>query len=78
MQSFYQMLGRDRRDNGFSLDEVLSALTLLRKQVWTHARQQGVWERPIDVYRVLELNRRIVLFFDKAIYHTALGFGKPV
>ncbi len=78
MQTFYQALGKDRRDSGFSLDEVLSALTLLRKHVWTHARRQGVWEKPIDVYRVLELNRRIVLFFDKAIYHTALGFGKSV
>lgn len=72
--NFYQVLGRERRSQGFRQHEVLSALTLLRKHVWTHARGQGVWERPIDVYRVLELNRRVVLFFDKALYHTALGF----
>ncbi|UCD75329.1 MAG: NUDIX domain-containing protein [Phycisphaerales bacterium] len=74
IRDFYQALGRRRKAQGFSQYEVLSALTLLRRQVWTHARGQGVWERPIDVYRVLELNRRIVLFFDKALYHTVLGF----
>lgn len=71
---FYEALGRERKDQGISQHEVLSALTLLRKHVWTYARGHGVWERPIEVYRVLELNRRVVLFFDKALYHTALGF----
>ena len=74
IRDYYLALGRRRKGQGFSQHEVLSALTLLRKQVWTHARGQGVWERPIDVYRVLELNRRIVLFFDKALYYTALAF----
>jgi hypothetical protein len=47
---------------------------LLRKHIWLFARRHGVWERPIDVYRVLELNRRIVVFFDKAMYETTRGF----
>jgi 8-oxo-dGTP diphosphatase len=74
VRAFYQALGRERKALGFSVREVLSSLTLLRKHVWTYTRTHGVWERPIDVYRVLELNRRIVLFFDKAMYHTAVGF----
>ena len=31
---------------------------------------------PLDVYRVMELSRRIVLFFDKALFHTARGFRR--
>lgn len=74
VRAFYRALGRERQAQGFSVHEVLSSLTLLRKHVWTYTRSHGVWERPIDVYRVLELNRRIALFFDKAMYHTAVGF----
>jgi 8-oxo-dGTP diphosphatase len=57
--------------------EVLSSLMLLKKHVWTFARSQGVWERPIDVYRVLELDRRIAAFFDQAMYHAARAFDAP-
>jgi len=74
VRTFYRALGEERRAQGFAVHEVLSSLSLLRKYVWTYARSQGVWQRPIDVYRVLELNRRIALFFDKAVYHTVRGF----
>ena len=71
---FYFNIGRERRAQGFNNHEILSALMLLKKQIWIFARSRGVWKRPIDVYRVLELNRRIVVFFDKAMYHTTRGF----
>ncbi|MFH1464733.1 MAG: NUDIX hydrolase [Pseudomonadota bacterium] len=74
IRDFYYEVGRERRAAGIPLHEVLSSLSLLRKHVWTFARGQGVWSRPIDVYRVLELDRRIALFFDRAAYHTARGW----
>ena len=74
VKEFYRTLGRDRKAQGFKSHEVLSSLTLLKKHVWTFTRSHGVWERPIDVYRVLELNRRIAQFYDRAMYHTNLGF----
>lgn len=74
MESFYLGIGRRRAQQGYELPEVLSALTLLRKEIWAFAREHQVLASPLDVYRVMELSRRIVLFFDKAIYHTARGF----
>ncbi len=74
VRAFYRALGRERRDQGFAVHELISSLTLLRMHIWTFARTRDVWERPIDVYRVLELNRRIALFFDRAIYHAVRGF----
>ncbi len=74
VRDFYRKLGRERKAQGFAVHETLSSLTLLRKHVFTYARNHGVYERPIDVYRVLELNRRISVFFDKALYHTVRGF----
>lgn len=74
VRAFYRNLGIQRKAQGFAIHEVISSLSLLRKHVWTFVRGRGMWERPIDVYRVLELNRRIALFFDKAVFHTVLGF----
>jgi 8-oxo-dGTP diphosphatase len=74
VRAFYRALGQERKAQGFVLHEVLSSLTLLKLHVWTYARNQGVWRTPLDVYRVLELDRRIAAFFDKAMYHTTRGF----
>jgi len=73
LAEFYFALGRERREQGFSTGEVISALTLLRKEIWNFARSHQVLESPLDVYRVMELSRRIVLFFDKALYHASKG-----
>jgi len=73
VREFFRRRAADRRAGGVELHEFLSALMLLRKTIWTFARDQGVWERPIDVYRVLELDRRLVLFFDRALFHAARG-----
>lgn len=73
---FYRQLGQERRDEGFALSEVLSALTITRKYIWEFALSQGIWNKPIDIYTALELERRVMLFFDKASYHIARGYEK--
>lgn len=74
VRAFYRDLAGQYRPQGFGLPEVLSALTLLKKHIWTALWTHGVGERPIDSYRVLEFNRRMALFFDKAMYHLARGY----
>lgn len=73
-EAFYFEVGVRRARQGFDLKDVISSLTLLRKEVWTFAREHQVLANPLDVYRVMELSRRIVLFFDKALFHTTRGF----
>lgn len=75
IKAFYRILAHERRAQGFEVHELLSSLTLLKKHVWTFAHSQGMWARPIDMYRVLELNRRVAAFFDKAMYHAAREFS---
>jgi 8-oxo-dGTP diphosphatase len=74
MIAFYRALGRERRELGFELPEVISALTLLRFEIWTFARREHLLGGPLEMYRVMELSRRVVRFFDKAIYHTSRGY----
>ena len=71
---FYHTLGGQRRIQGFPLHEVLSALTLLRREIWLFIGGREALVDLMEVYRAMELSRRIVLFFDKVLYHTARGF----
>ena len=73
MRSFYRKLGARRRCQGIEVHEMLSAVMLLKKHIWTYARSQGVWERPVDTYRVMELQSRFAVYFDKAVYHLTRG-----
>jgi 8-oxo-dGTP diphosphatase len=75
IKSFYRMVAKEREAQGLRVHELLSAVALLKKHVWTFVRAQINWERPIDAYRMLELSRRIALFFDKAMYHAAREFA---
>lgn len=53
---------------------MLSALLLLKMEIWTSARQHGVWESVQDPQRVLELNRNLGAIFDKAVYYATRGY----
>jgi len=74
IRNFYQQLGSDRKMEGFNLSEVLSALSLTRKHIWEFALSQRMWSKTIDIYMTLELERRMMLFFDRATYHISKGY----
>jgi 8-oxo-dGTP diphosphatase len=76
IKSFHRDLGARRRAQGIETYEMLSALMLLKKHIWTYARSQGVWERPVEAYRVMELQSRFAVFFDKAAYHASRGWAE--
>jgi hypothetical protein len=76
VEAFYRILAHEQKAQGFQAHEVLSSLMLLKKHIWAFALARGVWHGPVDVYRVLELNRRMAVFFDRAAYHAAREFGR--
>ncbi len=74
----YQELGARRKKQGFMQSELISALSLIRKHIWEFALSQGMWQKTIDIYRTLELERRMMLFFDKAAYHACRGYEEAL
>lgn len=72
--SYYGNLGRERKKEGFGLSEVISALSLIKKHTWEFALSRGMWSKTIDIYMILELERRVSLFFDKATFYVAKGY----
>lgn len=73
IRDYYTTFGRENRRSGVSLSNVLSALSLVKKHLWEFALSQGMWNKTLDIYMALELDRRIVIFFDKAVFYTTQG-----
>jgi ADP-ribose pyrophosphatase YjhB (NUDIX family) len=74
IRDYYTAVGRESRKDGIALSNVLSTLSLIKKHIWEFALSQGMWHKTIDIYMNLELNRRIVIFFDKAVFYTTQGY----
>jgi len=72
----YTLLGRQRGEEMVPLEELVSAISLLKKHIFRFTSSAGVWDRPVDIYRVLELSERLVYFFDWATYYAVVGYGK--
>lgn len=66
----YQRIGRVRRQEGFRLSEVVSAILLAKRQLW-----EGISSgRPLSVALELEVQKALRLFYDRAIYNTVRGY----
>lgn len=74
IRNYYTSLGRQSSKDRIPLSNVLSTLSLIKKHLWEFALSRGVWNKTIDIYMTLELNRRIVIFFDKAVFYTTQGY----
>ncbi|NQV14327.1 NUDIX hydrolase [bacterium] len=71
----YQKIGDDRFSEGYKLSEVISALSLTRKHIFAHVLAQNEsWQKPLQIYRVMEFMSRVNLFYDKANYHISYGY----
>lgn len=74
----YIALGAQRRKEGFSLSEVIQALFLIRRTLWRKIMDEGLLDTTYDLYQAIELNDRVTLFFDRAIFFTAVGFERSL
>jgi hypothetical protein len=68
--------GRRRREEGFALSEVMWALVMTRRHIWYKVLSDGFLDTSLELNQALELNNRVVLFFDKAAYYLCKGYEK--
>jgi hypothetical protein len=65
-----------RRREGFYLAEVIRALIVTRRVLWFKIQAEGLLGSIMDPQMALDLNNRVVLFFDRAMYFTTIGFER--
>ena len=71
---FYRKIGQERFREGFPLPELLYSIILYRRHLWLFILHAGFLDSAYELLRALELNNRIILFFDRAMHHMAIGY----
>ncbi len=74
IQARYCQLGEERHAESVSLSEVVCALILIKYHLRDYVRTAGLVNSTVDLYQLLELDRLVGQFFDKAIYYTVRGY----
>ena len=74
IRSYFIEFGKEKRNEGFKLHELLSAMSLKRKYIWEFALSHGISKKTLDIYMAFEFDRRMMIFFDRATFNTTLGY----
>ena len=74
--SEFIQIGSELKKNHIPLPELLTALALSRKSIWTHVIKKRILMSPLEIYTTLELNNRIIFIYDRIIYYITKGYGE--
>ncbi len=59
------------------LAPLLQALAISRKSIWLHVVRQQILTSFLDIYATLEINNRIIFFYDRIQYYLITGYMLP-
>jgi len=74
IQKHFKEMGKKRFDDGIPLHEVVMFLMLIKRHLWLYLLEKHFFESSYELMKSLEMNNRIVLFFDRAILAATLGY----
>jgi uncharacterized protein len=74
ISEFFYTLGSTRAAQKLPLPELISAILLLKREIWISSRTHGVWESAMDLQRALDMSRELGRFFDRAVYYAVQGY----
>ncbi|MEA3223936.1 MAG: hypothetical protein U9P49_12340 [Thermodesulfobacteriota bacterium] len=78
IRKYYTELGRQRHREGIPLHEVIMAFMLIKRHIWLYVLENEIIDSTYEFQRSLELNNRVVLFFDRVIFFIILGYEEEV
>ena len=74
IKEIYRGFGGAMFHRGFLLEEVVMVLVLLKRYLWLALLEMGLMTTNLNIYQTLELNNKVVLYYDRAIYFSLVGF----
>jgi len=69
----YTEIGVRRAQQKVPLSQVIKVIVLTKETLWQHLQKEALLDRPVEVFGELELLQMLERFFDRAIYHAAVG-----
>ncbi len=74
IKDIYMAFGRTLYYKGFEMEEVVQTLVLLKRYLWLALLEMGLMTTDLNIYQTLELNNKVVLYYDRAIYFAIVGY----
>ena len=74
VRSYWTALGRQRRREGFPFSEIVLSLCHIRRLLWGKVQAAGLLDTALDLYQAMDLQHRVLVFFDRAMYYAAVGY----
>lgn len=71
-------MGKKRFQDGIPLHEVVMFLMLIKRHLWLYLLEKHFFESSYELMKSLEMNNRIVLFFDRAILAASVGYEEEL
>jgi hypothetical protein len=59
---------------GFRMEDAVQVIILLKRYLWLQLLQMGLMTTDLSIYQTLELNNKVVLFYDRSIYFALVGY----
>lgn len=78
VQKYYSNMGKKRFGEGIPLHEEVMALMIKKRHLWLYVRENQFFDSTYECYQALEMNNKVVLFFDRAIYFTIIGYEEEL
>ncbi len=74
----FSVLGMQLKKEDVALRDILSAIAISRKSIWVEVIEKNILHSPLEIYTALEINNRIILFYDKITYFIIKGYEHPI
>ncbi len=77
VKEYYRKLGKTRMKEGIPASQFFQALVLIKRHMWLFVRRK-IENEAADFKQAMEVNDRIVLFFDRAAYYMLMGYEDEI
>lgn len=78
IKRFYVALGKKRYREGIPLHELIMTFMLIKRHLWMYILEKQFFDSTYEINQSLELNNRVVLFFDRIIFFACIGYEEEM
>ena len=78
VQTRYLEIGIRRAQQRVPLSQLTWAIILTKENLWEFLKKESGLDRPAEVFGELEMLQLLDQFFDRAIYHAAVGYERAM
>ena len=78
IKQHYTELGAQRYNENIPLSDLVMTLMLIKRHLWIFVMENQFFSSSFELSQALELNNKVVLFFDRVIYFAVMGYEEEM